>query len=371
MIRHLTHLTLRLSLSTCALTGLLALAGCSQSGETGDEETQGPAAEEAQGALSPSTIAARTGAAAPKKGEIQAPRGKLTDHLQFEVELPATWPAPVSEVALYKVVRGAPPADVTAMERMFGVAGAGERSREFGGLVHVREGQRHVYVFDTGGAVYHDVDHIGSTREIEPFDDESLWEDASRRVAELHLTGPGMPELVRGRIVTARAATGIRTSVPQADWPVAQSVTFEQRLDGLPMFGAGNDVQLVYGEGGSIVSFTSQVRPLEKAGTIAVDSAEEAVGRYLDRANRTGRWNLAKAFVKEVRKLTIDHAQLGYYLPSLSVPCEAAEPVYAIAGFAEGLDGRGRPTTVPVLWVEPAAPGRTLADIHVSSEEAK
>lgn len=358
----------RTHLSTLALAGALALTGCTESTEPSDADSE--ATEAAASALTaPADVRRDTGA--PKKGEPRDPIGDVKDHLQFAISLPESFPAAREEIAFYKVVRGAPPAGIDAMAQMFGTKGVAESSNEFGGLVHVRDGQRHMYVFDSGGAVFHDVERIGSTNEIEPLDDESLWQDAARRIAELHLQGPGLPELVRGRIMTARAAHGIRTSTPKVDWPVAQSVTFEQRLGGLPVFGAGSDVQIVYGEGGRVVSFTSQVRPFKQEGTIAIASAEEAVANYLDRANKAGRWNLAKAFVKDVRKLTIDHAQLGYYMPPLSSPCDAAEPVWAIAGTAEGLDGRGYPTRVPVLWLEPAAAGRTLADINVSSEPEK
>ena len=58
--------------------------------------------------------------------------------MTFDIKLPATWPAPVEEVALYRVVRGAPPASVEAMQAEFGVQGAADSSAEFGGVSHVR-----------------------------------------------------------------------------------------------------------------------------------------------------------------------------------------------------------------------------------------
>lgn len=313
-------------------------------------------------------VAAGELASPPQKGAPRPARRERASFASFAVDLPASLPAVPAEVTLFKVVRGAPLADVGAMQRVFAVDGAARSSDEFGGMAHVQAGQRHLYVFDSGGAAFHDAERIGAISEFAPRGVDELRRDASRRLAALGLDA-GVARLVPGPVTVSHAADSLRPGAAVVERPVAQSVSFEQRIDGLPTFGAGNDVQFVYADRGEPISFISHVRPLVAAGSLAIDSPEDAVGRYLARADRTGRWNLAKAFVRDVERIVIDRVQLGYFVPNLSVPCDTVEPVYAIDGVAVGRDAAGEPVTVPIVWLEPAAPGRALAELNVSSEE--
>ncbi|WP_437680765.1 hypothetical protein [Sorangium sp. So ce131] len=361
----------RSSISFSAMLPALMLAGCAvddASTAMNDEGVTSQAASQSGAGIAPQKGAG----IAPQKGASVAPqRDRTENQLSFDVELPARMPDVPEQVTLYKVKKGAPVVDLRALEDAFDVRGAAETTADFGGVTHVRAGARHLYVYDGGGAAYHDVDRIGSEAPITPLSERHLWKDAHRRLGALGLLAAGPVSLVPGRAGVSEAGTMDPSGNTQKRWVTAQSVSFVQRIDGMPTFGGGNDVQIVYAGGGAIASLTSNVRPLEAIESLTIDRPEKAVGRYLDRAERTGRWNLIKAHIERVDRLEITDVRLGYYLPDASVPAKTAEPVYAVHGAAHGVDQSGAQTAIDVLWIEPAAPGRDIPSLQISARDAK
>ncbi|AUX39692.1 uncharacterized protein SOCE26_010870 [Sorangium cellulosum] len=285
--------------------------------------------------------------------------------LPWRLTVSAELPNAPRELPVYAVVRGKPRTDMPALERAFGVRGAAKSSDRFGGVSHLRDGERHAYVYDHGGAAFHDAALIGSEEPMEPVPAHILWKDAARRLGQLKLLAAGPVQLEPGNVGSQTVTQRDERGEPLRQWISAQSVVYKQRIDGLPTFGAGSEVDFVYVKDRALASFSHAVREIEKGAPLPIDAPLKAIRRYLDRAAKEQRWNLLKAHIRQVDRVDIEDVQLGYYVPEATSPAETLEPVYALRGKAHGTDGSGAQTTVNVAWFEPAAAGRAISSLAV------
>jgi hypothetical protein len=266
-------------------------------------------------------------------------------------------PAP-TRVTLFAPVAHATHTDMASLQRAFAMPGQTEHSPDLGGLQHLEQDGIHLVAFDDGGAHYHDLVVMESDQTMQPWPESRLWQDSGALLRDLELLADGPTWLERGgtgfvehfEIDPEQGEHNIRMS--------HQVVTWNQIIDGLPCFGGGAETQIVYGDGGAVASFHHAQRPLEAVGSVAPLTPEQAIDRFLAQADRTGAWNHYKAAIDEVDHVHLHDAELGYLVPGRGESSGAPyQPVYEITGSVHGVDHEGNPTTIDLLWYQPALRG--------------
>jgi hypothetical protein len=273
-------------------------------------------------------------------------------------------PAPAPErVTLYTPDASVPFADMPALQRAFSVTGQARHEPDLGGLFHLAADRLHLVLFDDGGAHYHDLVALASDAAIEPTDEAILWGESGALLQDLGLLTDGPCQLAPAHIGFAERAT-LEGRKGERDIRLThESATWVQVIDGLPTFGPGSETQVVYGPDGAIAAFSHAQRPLVAQGTAAVSTPRQAIARFLREADETGQWNYYKAAIAEVDHVVLHGATLGYWVPGRGESDGAPyEPVYAITGAVHGTDYAGQPTTVDLLWYEPAIRGPLAAE---------
>jgi hypothetical protein len=275
----------------------------------------------------------------------------------------APWPVTVEptlseaprHVTLYAPKPGASMSPMPRLQRAFAMPGQAERSDDLGGLEHIGADGIHLVSFDDGGAHYHDTVVLDDDQAMVPMSDGQLWQESRALLGDLGLlaegpawlepTGTGFVE--HFTIDPDKGEHDIRTT--------HQGTTWTQVIDGLPCFGGGAETQILFGDGGAVASFHHAQRPLEAVGLARTLSPGLAIDRFLLQADRTGRWNHYKAGIAEVDHVHLHDAELGYLVPGRGEGDGAPYlPVYAITGTVHGVDHAGQPTTVDLLWYQPA-----------------
>ncbi len=283
--------------------------------------------------------------------------------LAASVPQAAPWPVSVEaelgsapeRVTLYAPLPGAIIADMHTLQRVFSMPGQAEFTPDLGGLDHIGRDDIHLVVFADGGAHYHDLVVMKSDQAMADIDDSVLWQDSAALLEALEL-------LADGPVHLEPAGTGFvehfeidpdtgETNIRQSH----QGVTWLQVIDGLPSFGPGSETEVLYGDGGAIAAFHHAQRPLRAVGVAPVLDPAAAVDAFLLDADETGAWNHYKAAIGEVDHVHVGAAELGYYVPgrgeSTGTPYQ---PVYEITGTIHGVDPLGEPTTIDLLWYQPA-----------------
>jgi hypothetical protein len=272
-------------------------------------------------------------------------------------------PAP-TRVTLYAPMADATLTDMATLQGAFSLPGQAQHAPDLGGLQHLERDGIHLVAFDDGGAHYHDLVVMEADQAMQPWPEAQLWQDSAELLRDLGLLADGPAWLERG-------GTGFvehfEIDPDQGEHDIRMShqvVTWNQVIDGLPCFGGGAETQIVYGDGGAIASFHHAQRPLEPVASLATISPSLAIDRFLAQADRTGSWNVYKAAIAEVDHVHLHDAELGYLVPGRGEADGAPyQPVYEITGTVHGVDHEGNPTTIDLLWYQPALRG-PLAPTH-------
>jgi len=289
------------------------------------------------------------------------------DQAPWPVVVSADLPTTPAALVVYEIASEQLREQANALGAIFGVSAAPIREQMFGGVSHARDGQRHTYVYAHGGAAFHDVSLIGSEMPMEEIADERLWEDARMRIEQLGLFSIGHVELVPTKMGSHEVERINETTQSTERWISARSVVFAQMIDGLPTFGAGAEVSIVYGEGGAVASFSHAVRNVRSGVRARIDNPEQAIGRFLERAGREHRWNLLKAYIHRIKHVDIQEVRLGYYVPEATTPVETLEPVFELRGVIAGFDIQEQPMTVGLEWIEPACAERSIPSLAINA----
>lgn len=271
--------------------------------------------------------------------------------LQLEADLPTTDSAAI----VYQLRTDAPPVDMDDLLTSFGMAPVPELDQPVDGHQHAMDEGRHAHVFASGAAAFHDLDVLDSVIPIEPLSPDLLWARAEGLLAELGLLHLGplrlQPGVMGAKMLERPTLPGGRRLRPLL---THQMTIFDLTVDGLPTFGGGSQVELIWGEGGQLGAFSHALRELDELDLLPVIGAAEAARRYDQRAHETGRLNLYKAAIEDVERVVIEQVTFGYYLPDLAQDDQLCVPVFQIEGSVHGTDPFGEPGRADLLWLEPA-----------------
>ena len=188
-----------------------------------------------------------------------------------------------STVRVFHPRYDAPVADLDSLQDDLGMVGVPQLEDVFGGMSHLIDGRRHLYVYDHGGAAYHDLDALKNRDPIAPRHPAVVMAEAEALVAAHGLDAVAgvdlLPAGVRASTATPVDAEGVRG----VSHTTHQAAAFQQYIDGLPGFGGGAHVDVVYGRDGQLALFSHAVRSLDDGPELPVVSPEAAVDRFTDR----------------------------------------------------------------------------------------
>ena len=166
----------------------------------------------------------------------------------------------------------------------------------------------------------------------------------------------GQPQ---GHPVDAEGVRGVSHTTHQA-------AAFQQYIDGLPGFGGGAHVDVVYGRDGQLALFSHAVRSLDDGPELPVVSPEAAVDRFTDRVEE-GRYTLIKTSPADTGSISVTGITLGYFVPDTAMAVTALVPVYRIEGVLHGAGPDGAPVALPMAWLEPAVDGYGLPELNITA----
>jgi hypothetical protein len=114
--------------------------------------------------------------------------------------------------------------------------------------------------------------------------------------------------------------------VVEAEYPIMVEVTYNRRIDGMPVVGSGDTITVSLGENGEIIYFSKSWRILEEAGVMDVISGEEAIGKL-----KSGQvMNNPMGDISSV--VEIQKAEIGYFSATPDTEQEYYEPVWIFTG---------------------------------------
>ncbi len=254
---------------------------------------------------------------------------------------------------------------IDQLQDLFGLAGLPVQDEDLGGVSRVRDGELSTFAFDQGGAMFSDLGALKSHRPIQPRGESALYADAGAVLDELGLFDVQNVELIEGR----GGRMTVRLTDPQgrarAPFVTHEKASFQQMIDGLPGFGGGAEIDVVYGRDGRLAMVQHAVRELEELGTAEVIDAQQAVDQLARRAEEGAPYNLHLIAMGRVDSVEIRSAELGYYVPDLGQIFETYEPVWELRGVVHGTSVRGAPMEAELLWYEPAVPGHELLPLDI------
>ena len=275
--------------------------------------------------------------------------GSWTFHVDAEL------PSADNEAMVYQLRTHAPLVSIDQLQTSFGMVSDPALEDRIEGHLHAEDEGRHAHVFASGAAAFHDLDVLDSIEPIEPTSADTLWAHAEGVLAELELlqVGPVLvqPGVLGAKLLEREPLPGGRRLQPRL---THQMTIFDLTVDGLPTFGGGSQVELIYGEHGQLGAFSHAVRELDELDLLPVIEPSEATRRYDERAHQTGRINLYKAAISDVERVVIERVSFGYYMPDLAQSDDLCVPVYQLEGSVYGTDHLGEPSRVNLLWIEPA-----------------
>ena len=256
-----------------------------------------------------------------------------------------------STVTLYATVPDAAIVDMEQLQDAFGLQGEARRRTELGGFEHLVDKGTHARVFANGGAEVHVLDRMSSEDPITPVPPVTLWRRTAHLNTSLGLRDLGPVALEPVGIGNAQVELIHPDGTREGPWLTHQAVSLTQVIDGLPGFGGGAQVEVVY-QGRDVVAFSHGVRELESLGSVSVIAPEEALRRFDERLEN-GRWNLHKTAWDEVLEIDITSATLGYLVPDVGSEVLVLEPVYEVRGTVVGVNPDGVLDTSELVWIEP------------------
>jgi len=278
---------------------------------------------------------------APWPGEITAPA----------IEVP-------HEMPVFAVVLDQPLVDLEGLKSAFGVDGVPFPEEEFGGVWHLVDADKHLYLFRDGAADLHVLEVLETIDPMTPMEDEELWDRSQGTLSDLGLLEWGPVEVSPVRTGDLRMEITDGPGAGGAPWTTLRSAFWAQRIDGWPAFGPCSEIEVGYGRDRELAIFSHCMRRLEDVGRFVPDAPEVALERYLERARLEGYWTAYLTHLHSVESLEITAVTLGYWLPESGDAFNAAAPFYEIQGVFSGLDEDGSPVLTDMLWYEPA-----LADL--------
>jgi hypothetical protein len=279
-----------------------------------------------------------------------------TSPLDFAYTLSARLPEAPARMERYAVEPGADADQLDLLGALFDLSGPVVAEEALGGLLHAEGQGSHLYVYDHGGAAYHDLLLGNGEAPIRPMPEDWLWSEADALIASMDLFDRGPVSLVPDQ---AGAKVGERFGADgrsQGRFIAEQAVRYTQTVDGWPATGPGADLLLTFGEGGVITSFSHGVRALSPIGEAPIQSPAEAVATWARRAQRTGHYNQHLVATPGLEQVDVEQVDLAYFLPAPGVAIEEVEPVYVLTGTVHF--GQGQ--TADLLWLEPATRGAAL-----------
>ena len=285
------------------------------------------------------------------------------------VNLVASLPTAPARIRRF-LVSDTPVLDVEALAPAFALAGTTEYLGDPAGpFTHHADGADHAFVFQRGGAVFHATSILGSETKITKRTNSQVWNSAVGLLNTLGINGYGdVYTASRGSIgkaeVTVHNPDGTTTG-PDITHQVA---TYVLKLNNRTTFGAGGEIQVVYGRNGRLAAFQHGLRNLADGGLQTCDTPSVALDRFLDRADLDNRYNVLKNGLAAVDHADLTAVTLGYYMPDATTWTDTLEPVYEIKGTLFGTDDLGNPQSVDLLWYEPAIADGAIPSLGIYAD---
>lgn len=272
--------------------------------------------------------------------------------VHVRAELPAVPP----RLAVY-AVDDATFVPFDTLTSVLGVEGEPETVPLAPGALHVSDDSVHLFYYPDGSAVFNDTLRDSTEEPMQPLAKDWLFEDADSLLAQLGFTDTGPVTIRADRIGHHDIEIFGANNERLGGWIAHQAAIFGQDIDGLPGFGPGAEVEVVYAEGGDIVAFSHAIRSLDISAWLPSVSPHSALQTFTARVNHGERWNLLRLRSGRVDNVTVSGIQLGYFLPGVGVDTEFVVPVYEIHGNSHGVTVDGEELTSEFVWYEPAVAG--------------
>lgn len=236
-----------------------------------------------------------------------------------------------------------------------------------GGVEHLvsSDGIEHAFVFAGGGVAYDRLDLLDSLERFGPVSVRDFWAEAGAVLADVGLEGVDWTELKPGVAGKRIVGRGDRNGTVGAPWITHRSAAYDVEIDGMLAFGPGAEVTAVFAPGMELARFSHALRRLEPSHDAPILPPSEVVEQFSRRASETGRYNLVLASIYDIEEVEITDLRVGYYLPDSGTVVGLVEPVWELTGEIRGHDADGNPTSVDLLWYEPAIDGSGISELKV------
>lgn len=282
----------------------------------------------------------------------------------FEVK--AALPESPGAVTVYAPSTDGSVTPIEQLQDVFGLSGLVRMDDDMGGVARLRDGALTAFAWDQGGALFSDLSVMKSQAAIQPRAEVELFSAAGAIVDELGLNAVQGVELLEGGAGKATMTVKDGQGRVRSTRITHEKASFVQVIDGLPGFGGGAWVDVIFAQGGAVAAISHTVRELEQVGELPVIPAQEALRTWERRMDETGRWDLHRSMFDEIDRVEVSQVTLGYYVPAVDELTVSYEPVWQILGTVTGEDGLGKPAVKEMIWYEPASPGRELYGIDVT-----
>ena len=282
--------------------------------------------------------------------------------LPYPITVQADLTPSATRLPAFTVVPADAEAGLARLATAFDLRAPARPEENFGGLLHIAQGERHAYAYDQGGLVYHDIHKPAEDRLLSPASPETLWAESEALLSDLGLLDHPfvsvIPFATEDRTVERYDAQG---NVVET-WVNLQRASYTTTLEGLPCFGGGSDITVYLGDDGVVVGLTSALRELVPNGDVAVLSPAAAVEAWLAQAEQTGRLSVHRIGTPELQPPTRETAPRGPWMSPLAQPEAVALPTYALKGTIT----YGAAQTAPFTWYQPAVAGTRIAEFAIS-----
>jgi hypothetical protein len=293
------------------------------------------------------------------EGELSVSPQPIPDLADMGVSVTALTP---EFVRAYRVVPSCAPASLTELSSYFNAYGPVDELAYPPGVLHLADGDQHLFYYPDGAAEYYDTSHLADDAPfVQAVPAELLYQATEELLDDLMLAETG-PMTLRRKGIEFRFTNGDPAGEDHS-LMTHQTVVMAQRIDKLPAFGPGAQVRVVFPGDLYPVAFFHAIRCLATDEIGRPLYSIEAIKSLYERIDHGGAWNLLETRIVKVDKLHVKSVKLGYHVPAIGDRALVVDPVWAIGGQASGWDEHGEPTSSQLLWYEPALAHRPLPTV--------
>lgn len=249
---------------------------------------------------------------------------------------------------------------------VFQLNGQVQNSDDVGDVyAHLADGPDHAYVYQNGGAAVHATAILDQEAPIQVRSMSQVFGSANSLLSALGIGAFGPFTLHQGSLGKAQI------TIVKADGTIVgpntthQLASYSVKVNGIPTFGGGSDVQVVFGANAKVGAFTHALRNVEGGIVGPCKSASQALDDFGERAELHNRFSVLKTGLAQISRVDVSSITLGYYMPDLATAASTLEPVWELKGALVGYDEQGKAASADFSWYEPALSDAELPDLGV------